>query len=392
MNYQRMAIEEEAPEEVGAVIRYNLSESAISDQTLQSLGISIPQELVLGYTEHQGSRQIRNIIAEASGGSVTADDIIVTAGASTSLFIVATSLLGPDDHFIVTRPNYATSLETPRAIGCSITFIDLDFASQYRLDVARISAAIRPGITKLISICSPNNPTGTVCSASTLQAVAAVAAENGCHLLIDETYADLTYADSPIVHRNDGGGDDDDGGRAERRSDIPAAASLGSHVIGVSSMSKVYGVPGIRIGWLATTNKVLLKKFLAAKEQISISGSVLDELVAEQILSRRDALLRETKAEMRRRRDRVAAWIESESDLVDWVAPEAGVMCFVRMKKPPASSPNAFYRRLLLEHGTYVGPGHWFERDDVFFRLGFGWPTWEHLEAGLRAISEALRA
>jgi aspartate/methionine/tyrosine aminotransferase len=298
MNYQRMTIEKEAPEEVGVIIHYNLSESAISDQTLDSLEVSIPPGLVLTYTEHQGGRNIRSLVADAAGSSLTPDDILITAGASTSLFIVATSLLGPRDHLIVTWPNYAANLETTRAIGCDITFIDLEFASQYRLDITRIAAAIRSGITRLISICSPNNPTGTMCTASELRALASLAKDKMCYLLVDETYADLTYNDYVSA---------DGGDHHQQDQMIPAAASLGDHVIGVSSMSKTFGVPGIRIGWLSTTNKMLRNTFLAAKEQISISGSVLDEYVAEQILLRHEELLDKTIVEIRGRRDRVTA-------------------------------------------------------------------------------------
>lgn len=378
MHYQRMTIEKEAPEEVGASIKYNLSESAVSDQTLDSLGVKIPSSTVLTYTEHMGSHRIRSLVAEACNGSVTAQDVLVTAGASTSLFIIKTALLGPHDHVVITRPNYATNLEIPRSIGCDMTFVDLEFESQFRLDVARIAASIRPGATKLISICSPNNPTGTKCSPSELRSLASLASEAGCRLLIDETYADLDHAfwaDS-----------------SQQATAPPLrGAELGSHVITVSSMSKAYGVPGIRIGWLTTTDPALMERFLAAKEQISISGSVIDELVAEQILARRAELLPATVADMRRRRDLVGAWVEQQQGLVDWVRPEAGATCFVKIKQIPKGGVKAFYRRLLDGYGVYIGRGSWFERDDVFFRLGYGWPTWEELKTGLEAISDALR-
>ncbi|KAL6817674.1 putative aspartate aminotransferase [Trichoderma camerunense] len=375
MNYQRMAIEKEAPEEVGSVIRYNLSESAISDQTLDSLGINIPSSTIFTYTEHKGSHKIRWLIANAAKGGLTDDDILVTAGASTSLFIIHSAMLKPKDHIIVARPNYATNLEIPRSIGCEITFIDLDFESRYQLDINRVAAAIRLGATKLISVCSPNNPTGTVLSSSEIQSLASLARVNECYLLVDETYADLNYAftstDSELV--------------------IGSAAKLGDHVISVSSMSKAYGVPGIRIGWLVTTNKALQETFLAAKELISISGSVVDEFIAEQILLRRTELLSKTIADMTRRREHVASWVDQESEFVDWVEPEAGVMCFIKVKKEPAGGLAAFYQRLLEDHGVYVGRGTWFEQDDTFFRLGYGWPTWEELDTGLKAISKALR-
>ncbi|KAL2148114.1 hypothetical protein VTH82DRAFT_2213 [Thermothelomyces myriococcoides] len=301
-----------------------------------------------------------------------------------ALFIVATALLRAGDHVVLTRPNYATNLETPRrAIGCDVTHVDLDFDSGFRLDVARVAAAVRPGATRLISVCSPNNPTGTRCSAAQLRALARLAAGSGCYLLVDETYADL------VLDYEEGEGEE----KEEEEKDGPvAAATLGPHVVGVSSMSKAYGVPGIRIGWLTTTSAELRERFLAAKEQISISGSVLDELVAERVLSRRAELLAATVADVRRRRDRVARWVEHDAaDLVEWVRPAAGVMCFVRMKHEPPGGTAAFYRRLLDDHGAYVGPGRWFECDDRMFRLGYGWPTWEELEKGLDAITKALR-
>lgn len=375
MNYQRMAIEKEAPEEVGAIIKYNLSESAISDQTLDSLEISIPPGIILTYTEHRGSQKIRDFIAQTSNGVLSANDVLVTAGASTSLFIITTALLGPKDHLVVSRPNYATNLEIPRSIGCDITLVDLEFKSQFRIDVDRIAAAIRPGLTKLISICSPNNPTGAKCSNSEMQALVSLSKEHGCYLLVDETYKDLDYAAF----------------QEQEVKEVQSAACLGDHVISVSSMSKAYGVPGIRVGWLISTNKGLQEAFLAAKEQISISGSVIDELVAEQILSRRDEILPKTVAEMQRRRDLVAGWVEENSALVEWVKPEAGVMCLIKIKNKPAAGALAFYDKLLHEQGVYLGRGGWFEMDDLYFRLGYGWPTWEDLKTGLEILINSLR-
>jgi aspartate/methionine/tyrosine aminotransferase len=376
MNYQRMAIEKEAPEEVGLSIKYNLSESAISDQTLNSLQISIPQSTVLTYTEHRGSIKLRTIIAEASNG-LTPDHVLITAGASTSLFIVMTALLSAQSHLIVTRPNYTSSLEIPRSIGCDITFIDLEFGTQFSLDMEKLAAAIRPGITKLISICSPNNPTGTTCTDADLCKLADLAREAGAYLLIDETYAPLKYSSEP--------------GGSERDPAISSSGYLGKNVVTVSSMSKAYGVPGLRMGWLATKDPALQELFLAAKEQISISGSVLDELVAEQILSRRSELLSATITDLQRRRDCVAAWVAEESQWVEWVRPDAGAMCFIKFKKEPHGGVEAFYTRLLARYGTYVGRGTWFGAEDTYFRLGYGWPTWDHLKTGLELLSKAFR-
>ncbi|HEY2809689.1 MAG TPA: aminotransferase class I/II-fold pyridoxal phosphate-dependent enzyme [Steroidobacteraceae bacterium] len=360
-----MPIEVESPEELGyGNIRYNLSESSVADQSVGGLGLAVP-DLTLLYGEHRGSEALRSLIVAGTPG-LTANDVLTTGGAAGALFIVATCLLGPQDHLVVVRPNYATNLETPRAIGCRISFIDLKFEDEFQLDVDELKSAITPQ-TKLISITCPHNPTGTVLTERQLRELVGISGANGCRLLVDETYRELAY---------------------ERV--LPIAASLGDHVISVSSLSKAYGVPGIRIGWLVTQDPALRELFLAAKEQINICGSVLDEWIAEQILLRREQLLPATLAEMRSRRELVSQWLASE-ELLEWVRPAGGVICLPRMKIEPAAGMAAFYRRLLERHGTYVGPGHWFELSDRYFRLGYGWPTAEALRGGLAGISEALR-
>ena len=364
MQYARMPIEVESPEEYGYDrIRYNLSESSITDRSIADLGLTIP-DLTLLYGEHRGSEALRSVIVTGHA-QLDAADVLITSGAAAALFIIATSLLSRDDHLVVVRPNYATNLETPRAIGCGISFIDLAFEERFRLDVDRLAAAITPA-TRIVSVTCPHNPTGVMLSERELRDLVALTAARGCYLLVDETYRDLSY----------------DGV-------LPLAASLGSHVISVSSLSKAYGVPGIRIGWLITADPRLQEIFLAAKEQISICGSVIDEWIAHQVLTRRDEILGPTLAEMRARRELVADWIGSERNL-EWVRPSGGVVCFPRMRSEPVGGTAAFYSRLLETYGAYVGPGHWFEMPDRFFRLGYGWTSRNDLKAGLAAISRAL--
>lgn len=365
MRYARMPIEVESPEELGYdTIRYNLSESSIADLSIADLNVELPS-LTLLYGAHRGSERLRSLIVEQQS-IVGAQDVLVTSGAAGALFIVATALLGREDHLVVVRPNYATNIETPRAIGCAVTHVDLQFERGYRVDPAELAAAITPR-TKLISITCPHNPSGVMCTEAELQEIVDLAGRRGCYLLVDETYRDLSYDTV-----------------------LPLAASLGTHVIGVSSLSKAYGAPGIRVGWLMTRDRQLQELFLAAKEQISICGSVIDEWLAERILEQRSELLAVTLAEMRRRRTLVRDWIADEA-LLECVPPEGGVVCFPRMRAPPPGGTAAFYRRLIEVHGAYVGPGHWFEMPDTCFRLGYGWPARDDLAAGLQAISRALR-
>ncbi len=146
-----MPIEVESPEEYGyARIRFNLSESSVADQSLADLGLTIPTDVPLLYGEHRGRARLRELIAAEEPG-LKAADVLVTTGAAGALFIIATSLLSKDDHLVVIRPNYATNLETPRAIGCSTTHIELAFEDGFRIDLDKVAGALTPA-TKLISV------------------------------------------------------------------------------------------------------------------------------------------------------------------------------------------------------------------------------------------------
>ena len=152
--------------------------------------------------------------------------MLVTAGAAAALFIIATTLLGKGDHLVVLRPNYATNIETPRAIEADITYIDLSFDDGFAIDVDRVVAEITPR-TKYVSVTVPHNPTGQMISEADLRRLVAAVESAGCRLLVDETYREMTFGEP-----------------------LPTAASLSLRAVSVSSLSKTYGIPGIRIGWL----------------------------------------------------------------------------------------------------------------------------------------------
>jgi aspartate/methionine/tyrosine aminotransferase len=365
MKYARMVIEKESPEEYGYDrIRFNLSESSVRDRKLSDFGLSVP-DLLLPYGEHRGDPELRALVA-AQGNGIAAADVLVTAGAAGALFIIATTLLSRDDHLVVVRPNYATNIETPRAIGCDITFIDLDFDAGFRLDIDAIARAIRPQ-TRYLSITCPHNPTGTMISRPQLDALVALAEKAGCKLLVDETYRDLTH-----------------GGM------LPLAASLSASAISVASLSKAYGAPGIRVGWVVSRDQALMERFLAAKEQIGICGSVVDDWVAARVLERREAFLAAQAPLLAERLAIVRDWVANDP-LVEWVEPQGGVVCFPRFRHGPGFDFDDFYADLLESYGTYVGPGHWFEMPRNHMRIGFVYPQEDELRGGLAAISAAIR-
>jgi aspartate/methionine/tyrosine aminotransferase len=363
MKYRRMSIEVEAPEELGyGTIQCNLSESSIWDAHFGDWSGEL-DNLVLCYGAHRGKDELREAIAASYRASQ--EDILVVPGASAALFIVNTSLLETGTSMVVARPNYATNIETPRLLPCSVKFIELKFEDRFELDMAALAAQITPE-TRLVSVTYPHNPTGTVLSESKLRELIDLVERRNCYLLLDETYRDLHRGDCP-----------------------PLAATLSSSAISVSSLSKAFGLPGIRMGWIVCKNPELRKLFLAGKEQIFICNSVIDEEIALRVMLKRDALLSDIRGRVAAHFRIVREWMQNEKHL-EWVEPQGGVVCLPRMRADVPIDTGAFYDRLLKHNSTYVGPGHWFEISDRYFRLGYAWEPHDKLRLGLQNISRAL--
>lgn len=366
MRYRRMVMEVESPEQLGyAAIRYNLAESSIRELSLAQLDLDI-EGVVPVYGDHAGDPELRALIAQQAGG-IDADDVIVTAGAAMALFVAATVLLERGDHLIVERPNYASNLETPRAIGCAIDYVDVRFEDAYRLDLERVSAALRPE-TKLVSVTTPHNPTGSRLEADELAALVGMIERSGSRLLVDETYRELVRGAEPG----------------------PLAATVSPSAISVCSVSKAYGLPGIRVGWIACRDAGLREKFLAAKEQICLTGSVLDEAVARRALGERARWHRRAMERIETGARIVGRWIAEQRNAIEWIEPAGGAVCFPRVRRDHRPVMGPFYDVLREHHATIVGPGHWFEQPAHSMRIGFGWPEPEELQAGLAAIVAAL--
>lgn len=358
-----MPIEIEAPEGYGYEnIECNLSESSFTDQRLSDLGINI-HDLVLFYGDHKGKPGLRELIAAEIG--LTAEDVLVTNGAASALFMIATSLLEKGDHVVVAKTNYATNIETPRAIGADISFLNLRFENNYAIDLDELESLIKPN-TKLVSLTYPHNPTGALIDEATLKKIISIIEKHNIFLLFDETYRDMSFAPQ-----------------------LPVAATLSDKVISVTSMSKSYGLPGIRIGWLVCKNKKLMETLLAAKEQIFITNSVVDEEIAYQYLLNKEKLFAPVKETIFKNFAVLKNFMEQQN-ILEWIEPKGGCVCFPRIKKEIDVNVKLFHEVLLNKYSTYVGPGHWFEEDDRYMRIGYSWDKTEKLKKGLLNILYAI--
>jgi aspartate/methionine/tyrosine aminotransferase len=364
MLYRRMPIEIEAPEGFGYEnIDCNLSESSFTDQRISDVGINI-NDLVLFYGDHKGKPELRELLANEI--NLTADDVLITSGAATALFIIATSLLNKGDHLVVAKSNYATNIETPRAIGADISYLNLKFENNFDFDIEDLRKLITPK-TKLVSLTYPHNPTGVLIDEEKLRAIIEIVEEKQTYLLLDETYRDMCFVEK-----------------------LPVAATLSDRAISISSMSKSYGLPGIRIGWIISNNKQLMETFLAAKEQICITNSVVDEEIAFQYLKRKEELFAPNLAAIKLNFGILKNFMEHQI-VLEWVEPKGGCVCFPRIKSNIKLNTDKFHDLLLNKYSTYIGKGHWFEEDPEYMRIGYSWDKSEKLEKGLQNILKAIK-
>ncbi len=217
-----------------------------------------------------------------------------------------------------------------------------------------------------MSLTYPHNPSGVVIDEKTLRKIIELVERKGIYLLMDETYREMTF-----------------------RQKLPIAASLSDRVISVSSMSKAFGLPGIRIGWILCKDKKLMETFLAAKEQIFITNSVVDEEIALQFLKRKDKNFLPIKESILKNFGIVKNFMSSQN-VLEWVEPSGGCVCFPRIKPSISLDVKKFHHHLLHTFSTYVGRGRWFDEDDRYFRLGYSWDKTEKLEKGLQQILKAV--
>ena len=344
------------------VVENDIGESAVKFMTVDELDIAL-QGVSLRYGYHMGNPALRACIAEQYPG-FSSEEVIVTTGASEAIFSVTSAIVEPGDHVIVEHPNYPSLYTIPRGLGCEASLCTLTFENQFKPDLDQLRGMITPK-TKLISFTHPNNPTGSMISVEQLQALVNLVEEHEIYLLFDETYREMDFSGS-----------------------LPPAATLSDQVISVSTMSKSYGLPGIRIGWIATKNRFILDSVLTIREHISIANNAVGEEIALHVLRRKDAFLEQARTHIEKNRRLVSDWMEKQEHF-EWVYPEAGVVSFPRIKDHVHVDPEELYRLLAEKYKTFTVPGRCFEMENRHFRLGFG-ATYEEIEAGLQNTNSAL--
>jgi aspartate/methionine/tyrosine aminotransferase len=358
---------------VGEAPRFDLAESVGPNVRLSELiGAAFGEgaDVSLGYGTAAGNPALREAIANEHG--VGADDVVVTVGGMHALFLIAFTLCEAGDEAIVAEPVFPLARNALAAVGAVTRALPLSFDTGYRIDLAALREQLSPK-TKLVSLASPQTPSGVAIPAQTLREIVAMLAEHApdAWLLIDETYREAAYGDDTAA---------------------PSAASLGPKVITVASLSKCHGAAGLRIGWVLTRDPGLRQALVMAKFSTVISCSQVDEALALAVFRQRDHIVGERRTHLAQNLRVTENWVAGHAAHVAWVRPDAGALCCVRLKREvfDAAAVERFYAAL-ARHGTRVAPGAWFGDDPLVFRLGFGLQAATELAAALECVSAALR-
>jgi aspartate/methionine/tyrosine aminotransferase len=286
--------------------------------------------LWLGYTETFGAPDLRAAIA-ATYEARTAEDILCFAGASEGIFAANSVLLDKDSHAIVITPNYQSHETLPLAI-CEATGVPLDPKDNWSLDIDRVAAAIRPN-TRLLTMNFPHNPTGALLPRDRYEALIALCRKHGIYILHDEIFHGLGPSDTQH---------------------LPFVADVYERGLSLGVMSKSYGLPGLRIGWIACQDRELLARMERMKHYLSICNSGPSERLAVIALKNRDRLLARNCAIIDENLPKWQAFFDRHSELFDWQPPQASCMAYPRYKG--AEGVEAFARELVEESGVLVLP------------------------------------
>jgi len=351
-------------------VEYNLSESGVHPITVRELLDDDPHlidDLLatgLNYPHVNGIPELRRNIASLYEGA-GAENVLVTVGAAEANYITTRTLLGAGDEVVIMLPNYMQIWGIAKNHGLQIKTFHLYEESGWAPDLAELESAVTPA-TKLIAVCNPNNPTGRILTEAEMEAIVACAERVRAWILADEVYRG-----------------------ADRVSDQENPSFYGRYdrVVATGSMSKAYGLPGLRLGWVVGPPETV-DDIWARHEYTTISATALSNKLAAYALSPdvRPRLIQRTRGYIRQGYPILERWMADHGSTFSLTPPDAAAIAFVRYHMDINSTQ--FTKRLRQEKGVLIVPGDHFGMDH-FVRISFGLPE-DYLVPGLDRIHELI--
>jgi aspartate/methionine/tyrosine aminotransferase len=323
-------------------------EALTADEVLRMGGIPAEEllRLPLGYTETRGAPALRQEIARSYPGC-RAEDVLVFNAPQEAVFLAMHALLGPGERVVVMTPCYQSLKEVARSIGCAVEewpLVETD--SGWCLDVERLDALLRDAT--LLVTNAPHNPTGLQPTSAEWQRIRELVVEHGVRWFSDEMYRGL-----------------------EPRPELALepAASVHPGAISLWGMSKSFGLPGLRIGWLVSRDKALLERIEALKDYTSICCNAVSELLARVALASAGQVLARNRERIAANQQRMMAFARRHSERLVWLSPAAGPVGLVRLLHEGA---RGLAERVRLDGGALLVPATLFDLDDRHVRVGLG--------------------
>jgi hypothetical protein len=353
-------------------VRFNLSESGVHPLSIQELlglagASAMPLlEVRLGYSQSNGTDLLRERIAALYPGA-SPDQILVTTGSSEANFVTCWRLIEPGDKVAVMQPNYQQTWGLAQNFGAQVRPFQLHEKEGWEPYAEEIRSAIAPG-TKLVVVTNPHNPTGHILSDGSRKVIVDRCAEVGAWLLADEVYQGAERGESPKT----------------------TASFWGAYdkVIVVNGLSKAYGLPGLRIGWIVAS-PASTQEAWSRHDYTTIGPSgATDHLAAVALDPRvREKLIERTRRILNANYPVMEAWLKAFGDTFTWHAPQAGAICWARYRQ--AIPAGEIVEKVRAQHSVLLVPGDQFGMPS-FIRFGFGGEL-QHFQEALAETERALR-
>ncbi len=311
-----------------------------------------------GYGHIKGAQELREGISKFYN-TIPPENVITTIGAAGANHLVFYSLIEPSDSVVSVIPTYQQLYSIPASFGAKVKLLKLRRENNFLPDINELKSLVTDN-TKLICINNPNNPTGAVIPSDMLERIAEIADEKGVYVLSDEVYRGLNQRDI----------------------EIPSMADIYDRGISVCSMSKVFSLAGLRLGWIASKNKEIIEKCFHHREYNMISCSITDETIAALAVKNADKIVNRNKKIITECLYILDDWVKNESHF-SYIQPSAGTTALIDYDYDIPSKELCC--RLAKEKGVFLTPGFCFEEENCF-RIGYC-KSPQVLQQGLKKIS-----
>ncbi len=337
--------------------KYNISLSDMLPATFQEVDVRL-EDLSISENFVNGRPELRALIAQQHASNP--ENVLITSSCSEANLDVCAALLKPGDEAIVVMPNYPPLRDIPVGLGAKVRQLRLKAEDGFTFRVEDLKRAVTQR-TKLVILTNVNNPTSSVVNADQIEDISGLADRRRFHVLWDETFRELAFGKKP-----------------------PTAANYGERMIVTSTMSKVYGMGGLRLGWIIASGSAL-SRIKNVTEYNTVGPSGISDRIALSVLSDRDRFIERARNIIRHNRPIVEDWVQ-RNERVGWVDHGVGNVAFLKVR----ADVDRLADVLLNEYGTIIAPGRFFGVKG-HFRLGFG-RKGDDLTRGLENFDRALKS